>query len=80
MFIVTGRFSSVKIGCAPKLDRRTERAFHLKCSHGRFALFSLWFPSFDEAEILPRTVSVLRQIPFSPARDGVTYAAIQPVS
>ena len=41
---------------------------------------SLWFPSFDESEILPRAVSVLRQIPFSPARDGVTYAAIQPVS
>jgi hypothetical protein len=41
---------------------------------------SLWFPSFDEAEILPRTVSVLRQIPFSPARPGVTYSAIQPVS
>jgi hypothetical protein len=41
---------------------------------------SLWFPSFDEAEILPRTVSVLRQIPFSAARDGVTYTAIQPVS
>lgn len=41
---------------------------------------SLWFPSFDEAAILPLTVSVLRQIPFSPAREGVTYAAIQPVS
>jgi hypothetical protein len=41
---------------------------------------SLWFPSFDESEILPRTVSVLRQIPFSRARDGVTYTAIQPVS
>jgi hypothetical protein len=41
---------------------------------------SLWFPSFDEPEILPRTVSVLRQIPFSAARDGVTYTAIQPVS
>ncbi|MGA6988600.1 MAG: hypothetical protein WBZ01_21280 [Terriglobales bacterium] len=41
---------------------------------------SLWFPSFDESEILPRTVSVLRQIPFSAAREGVTYAAIQPVS
>jgi|SRR5208282_2858444 len=41
---------------------------------------SLWFPSFDEAEILPRTVSVLRQIPFSAARNGVTYAAVQPVS
>ena len=41
---------------------------------------SLWFPSFDEPEILTRTVSVLRQIPCSPARDGITYAAIQPVS
>jgi hypothetical protein len=41
---------------------------------------SLWFPSFDEAEILPRTVSVLRQIPFSTALRGVTYSAIQPVS
>jgi hypothetical protein len=41
---------------------------------------SLWFPSFDEAEILPRTVSVLRQVPFSTARSGVTYSAIQPVS
>jgi hypothetical protein len=41
---------------------------------------SLWFPNFDEAEILPRTVSVLRQIPFSAARGGVTYSAVQPVS
>jgi len=41
---------------------------------------SLWFPSFEEPEILPRAVSVLRQIPFSAAREGVTYAAIQPVS
>jgi hypothetical protein len=41
---------------------------------------SLWFPSFDEAEILARTVSVLRQIPFSAAREGVTYSAIQPVA
>ena len=41
---------------------------------------SLWFPSFDEAEILPRTVSVLRQVPFSATQSGVTYSAIQPVS
>jgi hypothetical protein len=41
---------------------------------------SLWFPSFDEPEIPTRTVSVLRQIPFSAARSGVTYSAIQPVS
>ncbi|MGA2965451.1 MAG: hypothetical protein ABSD64_04510 [Terriglobales bacterium] len=41
---------------------------------------SLWFPSFDESEILPRTIGVLRQFPFSPARHGVTYCSIQPVS
>lgn len=41
---------------------------------------SLWFPGFDEPEILPLTVSVLRQIPFSHSREGVTYAAIQPVA
>jgi len=41
---------------------------------------SLWFPSFDLPDILPRTVSVLGQIPFSAARPGITYAAIHPVS
>lgn len=41
---------------------------------------SLWFPSFEEPEILPRTVSVLQQFPFSSAQDGVTYLAIHPVS
>ena len=41
---------------------------------------SLWFPSFEEPEILPRTVSVLQQFPFSVARPGITYVAIQPVS
>ena len=41
---------------------------------------SLWFPSFDEPEILLHAVTVLRQIPFSAAREGVTYSAIQPVS
>jgi len=41
---------------------------------------SLWFPSFEEPEILPRTVSVLEQFPFSHARTGVTYVALHPVS
>jgi len=41
---------------------------------------SLWFPTFELPEILPRTVSVLQQLPFSPARPGVTYAAVHPVS
>jgi len=41
---------------------------------------SLWFPEFDLPDILTRTVSVLRQIPFSAAKPGVTYLAIHPVS
>lgn len=40
---------------------------------------SLWFPGFAEGDILTRTASVLRQFPFSAARPGVTYVAIQPV-
>lgn len=41
---------------------------------------SLWFPSFEEPEILPRAVSVLRQLAFSASRPGVTYVAVHPVS
>jgi hypothetical protein len=41
---------------------------------------SLWFPTFDLPDILPRTAAVLQQLPFSAARAGVTYAAIHPVS
>ena len=41
---------------------------------------SLWFPTFELPEILPRTVSVLQQLPFSPSRPGITYAAVHPVS
>ena len=41
---------------------------------------SLWFPSFEEPELLPRAVDVLRQFPFSERRPGVTYVAVQPVS
>jgi hypothetical protein len=44
------------------------------------ALFlSLWFPSFSEAEMMPRTLSVLRQFPFSAHRPGISYLAVQPV-
>ena len=41
---------------------------------------SLWFPSFEEPEILPRVVSVLRQFSFSARRPGVTFVAVHPVS
>lgn len=40
---------------------------------------SLWFPSFDAEEMLPRAVSVLQQFPFSAASPGVRYAAVHPV-
>jgi len=41
---------------------------------------SLWFPTFDLPDILPRTVAILREIPFSAAKPGITYAAIHPIS
>jgi hypothetical protein len=41
---------------------------------------SLWFPSFAPEEMMPRTLSVLHQFPFSTTRPGVTYLSIHPVS
>jgi len=41
---------------------------------------SLWFSSFDLPDILPRTVGVLNQLPFSQAKPGITYLAVHPVS
>jgi hypothetical protein len=40
---------------------------------------SLWFPSFDAEEMLPRTITVLKQFPYSAASPGVRYAAVHPV-
>jgi hypothetical protein len=41
---------------------------------------SLWFPRFEESEMMPRTLSVLRQFPFSNSRAGISYLAIHPIS
>ncbi len=41
---------------------------------------SIWFPSFREGEMMPRTASVLRQFPFSTAREGITYLSVHPVA
>ena len=38
---------------------------------------SIWFPSFEEREILPRLLSVLKQFPFSAQRGGVGYLAVR---
>jgi hypothetical protein len=40
---------------------------------------SLWFPSFDAEEMLPRAITVLKQFPFSATSPGVRYAAVHPV-
>jgi hypothetical protein len=41
---------------------------------------NLWFPSFNEPEMMPRLVSVARQFPFSAQRGGITYVSVHPVS
>jgi len=40
---------------------------------------SLWFPSLDPEEMLPRTISVLRQFPISALEPGVKYVTVHPV-
>jgi hypothetical protein len=45
------------------------------------ALFlSLWFPSFELDEMLPRALAVMHQFPFSAAQSGIGYVAMHPVS
>ena len=41
---------------------------------------SLWFPSFHEAEMLLRAVSVMRQFLYSDVREGITYLSVHPVA
>lgn len=40
---------------------------------------NLWFTSFDPEEMLPRTLSVLKQFPFSAAEPGIKYFSVHPV-
>ena len=41
---------------------------------------NLWFPSFSEAEMMPRLLSVMKQFPFSVQLPGVGYMAVHPIS
>jgi hypothetical protein len=41
---------------------------------------SLWFPSFDAEDMLPRALTVMQQFPFSAEPPGITYLALHPVS
>lgn len=40
---------------------------------------NLWFPSFEENQIMPRLLSVLKQFPASSALPGVGYVSIRPL-
>lgn len=40
---------------------------------------SLWYPSLDPEEMLPRMISVLKQFSFSVLEPGVKYAAVHPI-
>jgi hypothetical protein len=40
---------------------------------------NLWFPSFDENQIMPRLLSVLKQFPASTALPGVGYVSVRPI-
>lgn len=40
---------------------------------------NLWFPSFDPEEMLPRTLAVLKQFPFSASEPGIKYFSVHPV-
>jgi hypothetical protein len=41
---------------------------------------SIWFPSFQASEMMPRLLSVLKQFPFSTKRGGVGYMAVRSIS
>jgi hypothetical protein len=41
---------------------------------------SLWFPRFDEPDMLRHAAAVMRQFAFSEQRPGVTYLAMHPIS
>jgi hypothetical protein len=41
---------------------------------------NLWFPSFEVQEMLPRTLMVMRQFPFSVQQPGISYLALHPIS
>lgn len=40
---------------------------------------NLWFPTFEENQIMPRLMSVVGQLPFSATAPGIGYVAVHPV-
>ncbi len=59
---------------------RTLVAGRIACAVADNLYLSVWFASFAEAEMLPRTLAVLRQFPFSAQQPGINYVSVHPVS
>lgn len=41
---------------------------------------SFWFPEFDVEDMMPRSLAVMGQFPFSAVQPGITYLSFHPVS
>lgn len=41
---------------------------------------SIWFPSFQAEEMMPRLLSVIKQFPFSPKRSGIGYVGVRSIA
>src|SRR4030095_2979273 len=41
---------------------------------------NLWFPSFEQDQMMPRLLSVLKQFPFSTSLPGIGHVAVHPLS
>src|SRR5215472_11726092 len=41
---------------------------------------SIWFPSFQAPEMMPRLLSVIKQFAFSTQRGGIGYVAVRSIS
>jgi hypothetical protein len=41
---------------------------------------SVWFPDFTDPSMMPHTLAVLKEFPFSSLRPGITAVTVQPVS
>ena len=41
---------------------------------------SLWFPDFSGPAMVPNTLAVMQQFPYSAQQPGITYITVQPVS
>lgn len=61
------------------MNEPEERATRGSSMSSDSLFLSLWFPSFDEEDMMPRTAAVMRQFPYSAVEPGIAYIAVQPI-